>query len=47
MFTPSAQISESGFLTVMHQLGPISTTLALDEARQASLAKSYTLDTRA
>jgi len=38
----SAQVSESD-LTVMHQLGPISTSLALDDARRASLATSYTL----
>jgi hypothetical protein len=34
-------------LTVMHQLGPISTSLALDEARRASLVISYTLVTHA
>ena len=42
-----AQISESEFLTVIHQLGPISTSLALDDARRVSLAKSYTLVTHA
>jgi len=31
----------------MHQLGPISTSLALDDARRASLAKLYTLVTHA
>jgi len=31
----------------MHQLGPISTSLALDDASQASLAKSYILVTHA
>jgi hypothetical protein len=31
----------------MHQLGPISTSLALKDARRASLAKSYTLVTHA
>jgi len=31
----------------MHQLGPISTSLALDDARRASLAKSNTLVTHA
>jgi hypothetical protein len=43
----STQTSESGFLAVMHELGPISTSLALDEARRASPAKSYTLVTHA
>jgi hypothetical protein len=38
----STQVSESDVLTIMHQLGPISTSLALDDARRASLAKSYT-----
>jgi len=41
----STQVSESGFLTVMRQLGPISTSLTLDEARQALLVESYTLFT--
>jgi hypothetical protein len=31
----------------MHQLGPILTSLTLDEARRALLAKSYTLVTQA
>jgi len=41
----SAQASES--LTVMHKLGPISMSLALKDARRASLAKSHTLVTHA
>jgi hypothetical protein len=34
------QISESDFLTLMHQLGPILISLALDDARRGSLKRT-------